>query len=214
MKKPKGEVFIAIGSILMIIASSFGILVGILLMFAGAWLFTLLGATDMFEVGAAGIIGTLGAGVGIIVIVVAVLGLIFSIMCFKRKGDPRRATFPLVIGIIFSLFAMISLISEFSFGSVIALVAPALILVGAILNKQSLGEMANQPAYPVYPQQGQPYQPPSQPYQQPYQPPYQQPPYPEQPQFQPSQEPQQQYQPPQEPQYQYQPPEDTQKPQD
>lgn len=193
MQKAKGEVLIGIGSVLMIIGSILGIIIGIIVTVAGSWIWSLLGAMDGIEdvPGAAGIFMGLGAALGIVIIIFAVLALIFGIMCFKRKGDPARSTFPLVIGIIFTLFALSSAVSAFSIGALVSLAAPVLILIGAIMNKQQMKVMAPYPAYP--PQPGQPYPPQQQPYQPPYQPQPEQQPY--QPPYQPQPE-QQPYQPP------------------
>jgi hypothetical protein len=193
MQKAKGEVLIAIGSVLMIIGAIFGILMGILVTFAGAWIWNILGAMDGMEdvPGLSGVLMAAGAVIGIVIVIFAVLSLIFGIMCFKRKGDPNRSTFPLVIGIIFTLFALTSVLSAFSLPTLISLAAPVLILIGAILNKQQAKVMvpyagySPQPGQPYppmpeqpYPPQQAPYQPPYQPMpeQQPYQPPYEQPP--------------------------------------
>ena len=193
MQKPKGEVFIAIGSVLMIIGSIIGILFGLLLTVAGGWVWSILGAMDGIDevAGVGGVLMAAGAIIGIVVIIIAVLTLVFSIMSFKRKGDPNRSTFPLVIGIIFSLSALYAVISNFTIGSLLSLAAPVLILIGAILNKQEVKAVAPYPAYP--PQPGQPYPPQQQPYQPPYQPQPEQQPY--QPPYQPQPE-QQPYQPP------------------
>lgn len=185
MQKAKGEVLIAIGSVLMIIGAIFGILMGILVTFAGAWIWNILGAMDGMEdvPGLSGVLMAAGAVIGIVIVIFAVLSLIFGIMCFKRKGDPNRSTFPLVIGIIFTLFALTSVLSAFSLPTLISLAAPVLILIGAILNKQQAKVMVPYAGYPPqpgqpYPPQQAPYQPPYQPMpeQQPYQPPYEQPP--------------------------------------
>ena len=185
MQKAKGEVLIAIGSVLMIIGAIFGILMGILVTFAGAWIWNILGAMDGMEdvPGLSGVLMAAGAVIGIVIVIFAVLSLIFGIMCFKRKGDPNRSTFPLVIGIIFTLFALTSVLSAFSLTTLITIASHVLILDGAILNQQQgqvtvpYADYSPQPGQPYPPQQA-PYQPPYQPVpeQQPYQPPYEQPP--------------------------------------
>ena len=86
MQKPKGEVFIAIGSVLMIIGSIIGILFGLLLTVAGGWVWSILGAMDGIDevAGVGGVLMAAGAIIGIVVIIIAVLTLVFSIMSFNR----------------------------------------------------------------------------------------------------------------------------------
>lgn len=187
MQKANGEILIAIGSILMIVSASIGILLGLLFTVAGAWIWSILGWAIVESGGVPGLTGFimgLGAVVGIIIIAFSVLMLVFGVMSFKRKGDPRRATFPLVIGIIFTIFAVVALLSDFSAYTALSVVPPVLLLIGGILNKGQAKNLPPEVPYSGYPQGQPPYQPYQDPYQQPYQqtppqqpyqPPYQQP---------------------------------------
>lgn len=112
---------------------------GILVTFAGAWIWNILGAMDGIEdmPGLSGVLMAAGAVIGIVIVIFAVLSLVFGIMCFKRKGDPNCSTFPLVIGIIFTLFALdacvISLFTHHPYHDA----SPVPILVGAIFEQGS-----------------------------------------------------------------------------
>lgn len=219
MRKTKGEVLIAIGSVLTIIGAAFGILLGILFAFAlglgGVWFWSAMAdaGIEFSELpGFSGLLVTIGAGVGIIIVAMSILVLILGVMSFKRRRDLRRSTFPFVFSLVLLVFGILQLISNFTVPGIISLVVPLLILIGAILNKMQLKGMSEQEIhamysggqpYPPYGQQQYPYS--GQQYQQtPYQPQQQygrQQQYPQQPQHQYPQ--QQQY--PQQPQQQYQP---------
>jgi|GEM_PF-918968 hypothetical protein len=229
MNKTKGEVWISIGSIGQIVTSSLAVLMGILIAVGvgmlGGFLSNLMisGEFDddlnVIPGAMGGAFAVLGTWTGILVAIVGVVGIYLAVQCLKRKRDLQRTTFPLVVGIIYSVFGLINLISAFSVFSLIGLFLSASILVGAILNKQQASAMAGGYAPPGYqPTQGYPGQgqygpyydqgtygsPQQQPYQQPPygQPPYQQPPY-QQPGYPPQQPP---YgQPPSQPPYQPQP---------
>jgi hypothetical protein len=206
MNKTKGEVWIAIGSIGHIVTSSLSILIGILLAIGVGMLGGILsnlvssGYSEYGDVripGAlGGALGVLGTWAGVLIIVSGVVGIYLAVQCFKRKSDLQRTTFPLVVGIIYSVFGLISVISAFNVFGLIGLFLSVSLLVGAILNKQQATAVGAGYAPPGYqPTQGYPGQgqygynqgtygaPQQSPYQQPgypNQPPYQQPGYPNQ----------------------------------
>ncbi|MGI6617886.1 MAG: hypothetical protein ACOX36_07600 [Saccharofermentanales bacterium] len=209
MNKTKGEVWIAIGSIGHIVTSSLSILMGILLAIGVGVLGGVLSnlmisgyaeyGDDLRIPGAlGGALGVLGTWTGVLIIIFGAVGIYLAVQCLKRKSDLQRTTFPLVVGIIYSVFGLISVISAFNIFALIGLLLSVSLLVGAILNKQqaAVGMGYAPPGYQPtqgYPGQGQygpgynqgAYGAPQQtPYQQPgypNQPPYQQPGYPNQP---------------------------------
>ena len=141
MQKAKGMVPIAIGSIGMIISSIGLIIIGIIMTFALSFVFSLFAGSATFETEAlGGIFSALGAVAGILVIMIGVLVLALSIMAFKRRNDPLRAVFCIVIGAIFLFFGVISLLSDVSYANITEIVLSVLILVGGILNAQQKGE--------------------------------------------------------------------------
>ena len=83
-----------------------------------------------------GALGVLGTWAGVLIIVSGVVGIYLAVQCFKRKSDLQRTTFPLVVGIIYSVFGLISVISAFNVFGLIGLFLSVSLLVGAILNKQ------------------------------------------------------------------------------
>lgn len=178
MFKAKGGILIAIGSIGMIIGAIGTIIIGILMTIALSWILGIIGVSEMHAAGVVGALSALGAVAGLLIIAFGVLVLILSIMAFKRRNNPLKAVFCIVIGLIFLILSIVSLFGDISFATVGSIVLSALIFVGGILNKQQEDEyraaMQQQGPY------GQPYQPYGQPYgQQPYgqpqQPPYGQP---------------------------------------
>lgn len=182
MKKPRGSVCIATGSVLMIIGASVAVIFGILVMVGLSAIMGLIFRSVGSDAGALGWLSGLGIGLGLIIIAIAALAIIIGVMCFKRRNDPHRATLPLVIGILGAISAILTLIFNFDGWQFVGLIVPVLLIVGAALNKADRDKPEFQPqAYPQYPQQppyGQaPYgqQAPQPPYGQPQQAPYGQP---------------------------------------
>lgn len=203
MNKTKGEVWIAIGSIGHIVTSSLSILMGIMIaigvgMLGGVLSNLLISGYseygDNLKVPGAlgGALGVLGTWTGILVIIAGIVGLYLAIQCLKRKGDLQRTTFPLVVGIIYSVFGLINVISAFNIFALIGLLLSVSLLAGAILNKQQAtavgagyapsGGYQPTQGYPGQGQYGSGYNQGT--YGTPQQPPYQQPGYPNQPQYQ------------------------------
>jgi len=60
--------------------------------------------------------------IGVLMAAFGVLFLILSIMAFRRRNNPLKSTFCIVVGSIFVLLAIVSLISAVSFGSISSLV--------------------------------------------------------------------------------------------
>ncbi len=188
MFKAKGGILISIGSIGMIIGAIGTIIIGILTTIALSWILSIIGTAELNEVGFAATLSALGAVAGLLIIAFGVLMMILSIMAFKRRNNPLKAVFCIVIGLIFLVLSVASLFGDVTFANIGSIVLSALIFIGGILNKQQEGEyraaMQQQGPY------GQPYQPYGQPYgQQPYGQPQQ--PYgqPQQPYGQPQQSP-------------------------
>ena len=137
--KAKGEVLIVIGSIGMTLGSIGVIIAGIIVIFAFGWLVSVLDAEALgfLFMGGWGLSLTV---IGVLMAAFGVLFLILSIMAFRRRNNPLKSTFCIVVGSIFVLLAIVSLISAVSFGSISSLVLAGLVLVGGILNSQQKAE--------------------------------------------------------------------------
>lgn len=163
VQRAKGSVWILVGSILWIISASMGVLAGLFWAVAGSFLFKLLGmlveTPAEWGVDLSVILMTFGLVIGLAVLIYFTLIIIFAAMCLRRRNDLSRSTFPLVIGIIYVLIALPQLFifpgyafSLILISSILAIVFPGLILIGAILNKQQLRSGGWPPPLPVYPQ--------------------------------------------------------------
>ncbi|HPX92642.1 MAG TPA: hypothetical protein PK646_02845 [Bacillota bacterium] len=150
-QQAKGSVFILIGSILWIISAGLGVLAGLAWITVGSLLMKVLGilisdAGKMPDL--SNLLLSFGLIIGFGIIAYFSLIIVFAAMCLRRRDDPLRSTFPLVIGIIFTLMALPSLASPLWHVSLISAVMPGLILTGAILNRQQVRSAAWPPSGP------------------------------------------------------------------
>ena len=104
--KAKGEVLIVIGSIGMILGSIGVIIAGIIVIFAFGWLVSVLDAEALgfLFMGGWGLSLTV---IGVLMAAFGVLFLILSIMAFRRRNNPLKSTFCIVVGSIFVLLAIL-----------------------------------------------------------------------------------------------------------
>jgi hypothetical protein len=92
--------------------------------------------------------GVIGAGLGGMLIVAAVLLLIVSVLEFilgivglKKSGDPKKAGYFIATGIVLCILSLASMIigiaaSGFTITSLIGFVLPVLYIVGGYMNKR------------------------------------------------------------------------------
>ena len=106
------------------------------------------------------IIAVLGAGVvaalagtsatilvvaAILLLVSSVFMLVVGIIGIKKSGDPTKAMFFIVTGIILCVLTLISMIMNFDWTSLVSFVLPVLFIIGGFMNKKA----ASAPAAPV-----------------------------------------------------------------
>jgi hypothetical protein len=156
MEKPKGSIYISIGSIGMIVLSGIGILLSPFLIIVSSWIAKLFreigtilpgharGAGYPAEMVMGRFISGIGIAIGIIVLVVSGLQLAFGILTWKKKDDLVNTTFPLAVGI---AFAALALPMGFTALGLIQLAFPILLIVGATLNRQQGNELRAQAHY-------------------------------------------------------------------
>ena len=73
----------------------------------------------------------------ILLLISSVAMLVIGIMGLKRCGDPSKAMFFIVTGIILCVLNLVSMILNFDWSSLIAFALPILYIVGGFLNKNS-----------------------------------------------------------------------------
>lgn len=189
--KAKGEGLIVIGSIPMILGSIGSIIMGIIVLVAIQVLFRLSGDALVFATGFLAFGGLRVSTVtsGWISIGYGLLCLVLFIMTFRRRNNPLKSTFCIVVGIISALSSIASLIltavnlpgvSKLPYMNSVPVVMSICVLVGGILNsQQKVAYRAAMQQAPYGQQQYQPYGQPQLYGQQPYgQQPYGQPPQP------------------------------------
>lgn len=165
-QKAKGSVFILVGSILWIVSSGMAILSIMFLLIAGGFLIGILGPLlESLEWwgNVSGFLLSFGLIIGLLVLAYLTLVIVLASMCIRRRDDPSRSTFPMVVGIIFLIMALPQLffmpwyLSFYAWVSAfLALLFPGLILIGAILNKQG-SKSGDWPPYTYPPPQGYPH---------------------------------------------------------
>ncbi len=169
VQRANGSVWILVGSILWIVSAGMGLMAGLFWLVAGTFIFQLLGSLvstpSEWGVDLSTLFMSFGLIIGVIIVAYFTLIIVFAAMCMRRRDDLSRSTFPLVIGIIYVLLALPqllifpgSLVSFVLISSLLALIFPGLILIGAILNKQQLrssGWPLPPPMYPQVPPPGQ-----------------------------------------------------------
>ena len=91
-----------------------------------------------------GAIGALVGGILFVVFLVpAAVNLIFGIIGVKSAGNPSKATFFIVTGIILTVLSLSGVVfSEFSVWNLVPLVMPVLFIVGGALNKKAATPVA------------------------------------------------------------------------
>lgn len=145
MEKPKGSVYISIGSMGMVVLAAIGILASPFIMVLSSWVGKVIRGLemsgpmhrqgDMPMMGAfvGQFISGIGVAIGIILLILSAIQMTFGILAWKRRDDLTRTTFLLAVGI---AFAIVSLPAGLTAWGLIQLAFPVLIIVGASLNKQ------------------------------------------------------------------------------
>lgn len=157
MHKPKGSLYITIGSMGMAVLAGIGALLSPFIMALASWLGKLLGEWDLSLSGsladkgltglfAGRLIGGLGVALGILLLLISALQLAFGLLVWRRRDDLTRTSFALGVGIAFSI---LSLPAGLTAWGLIQLVFPVLVIVGAALNHQEANERARAYYYPV-----------------------------------------------------------------
>ena len=157
MHKPKGSLYITIGSMGMVVLAGIGALFSPFIMAVASWLGKLLTNLDLslsdslVDKGLAGIlagrlVGGLGVALGILLLLVSGVQLVFGLLVWRRRDDLTRTSFPLGVGI---AFAILSLPAGLTAWGLIQLVFPVLVIVGATLNQQEANERARAYYSPV-----------------------------------------------------------------
>ena len=145
--KRQGEGLIVIGSIPMILGSIGSIIMGIIVLVAIQVLFRLSGDALVFATGFLAFGGLRVSTVtsGWISIGYGLLCLVLFIMTFRRRNNPLKSTFCIVVGIISALSSIASLIltavnlpgvSKLPYMNSVPVVMSICVLVGGILNSQ------------------------------------------------------------------------------
>lgn len=159
MTKPKGSIYIQIGSIGMIVLGSLAILASPLLIVLSVWSGRLISGLDFnmeayldnwnipFEYLTGQLITGFGVVLGILVLFAGLLQLILAVLALKRRNDLHRSTLPLTVGIIFTA---LSLPASLTGWGILQLAFPVLLIVGAALNKQERNRLASQAPPPYY----------------------------------------------------------------
>lgn len=131
--KQERNMFLFVSSIVMIVFGAISTLVSIILAIGGGLLG---GAIDSYG-GSGGVFASIGAALGIILLIFSVLYILTGVLGVKNAGNPNKASMMMIIGIIYSVFGLISLISDFSFMNLLALAIPACYSFGAYQLKSS-----------------------------------------------------------------------------
>ena len=127
-----GKGILKVVSVLYIIFGAIFALLMLLSLFLGSMIGALVG--DMLG----GFLGTwVGSILFVIFLIPAALDLIFGIIGVKKAGDPSKATFFIVVGIILTVIALIGVVSSFSVWMLLNLVMPVLFIVGGFMNKNA-----------------------------------------------------------------------------
>lgn len=156
MIKPRGSVYLSIGAMGMVVLAGLGILISPFVIAIASWLgklvrnIELAGSgslpTESYLAGAfiARLISGLGLVLGILILVISGFQLALGILTWKRRDDLERTSFPLAVGIAFSI---LSLPAGFTAWGLIQLAFPVLVIVGAALNRQEAQERRTQAFY-------------------------------------------------------------------
>ena len=138
MQKTRGSFLIAIGSVLTIIGSIFGVLIGIFLLRAERFWDVLSNAASELRntYPIASFLFSMGEVFGFIIMTISVIVLLTGIMTFKRRQKLRYWKFTLGFGLILFVIAFLVMIYDFAPIFIIPLIGPLLIIAGALLNNQ------------------------------------------------------------------------------
>lgn len=150
MQKPKGSIYISIGSMGMVVLAGIGFIMGPLVIALASWFGKLVQGLDLvltrpmhgqdLASGFVGrLVGGIGVAVGIVLLVMSGLQLAFGLLAWKKRDDLARTSFPLAVGIAFSILALPAGLTAWG---LIQLVFPVLVIVGASLNHQEANERA------------------------------------------------------------------------
>ncbi len=85
----------------------------------------------------AGTSATMIVVAAILLLVSSVAELVIGIMGIKKSGDPSKAMFFIVTGIILCVLTLVSMIMNFQVTSLIGFVLPVLYIVGGAINKKA-----------------------------------------------------------------------------
>ena len=123
-------------SILFIIFGAIATIVSLIAVIGSAALTSVAGAYGAAAIGGILLLAT------ILLLVVSVLEFVLGIVGLKRCGDPTKAGFFIVSGIILCALSLISLIIGLAYGSfqftgLIGFVLPALYIIGGLQNKKA-----------------------------------------------------------------------------
>lgn len=84
-----------------------------------------------------GVLGSLVGGVLFVVFLIpAAVNLFIGIMGVKRSGNPNKANFFIVIGIILGALTLFSLFGALTIWNMLGLAMPVLYILGGIMNKR------------------------------------------------------------------------------
>lgn len=126
------------------------------IVFGGLWvLLAIIGfaaAGLLAELGPLTALGALGGAVagvilGVIFLIAAAINLVVGIIGVK---DPTKSIFFIVFGFILGAFALINMISAFSFWSILGLAMPVLLIVGGFMNKNAPAPVEAPPVDSTY----------------------------------------------------------------
>jgi hypothetical protein len=132
-----GKGILKAASILFIIFGVISIIASIILL-AGAGI-----ATAVLGEFGAGALGGLLMAVVVLALIVSVLMLVIGIIGVgKRSGDPSKAGFYIVTGVILCILSLISLVigivnNSFQWTSLVSFVLPILYIIGGAMNKKA-----------------------------------------------------------------------------
>lgn len=150
MQKPKGSIYISIGSMGMVVLAGVGLILGPFVIALSSWFGKLvrgldqvltrpMHSQDLATDFVGRLVGGIGVAIGIIVLVMSGLQLAFGLLAWRRRDDLTRTSFPLAVGIAFSILALPAGLTAWG---LVQLVFPVLIIVGASLNRQEANERA------------------------------------------------------------------------
>lgn len=130
-----GKGMLKVTSILFIIFGAIATIVSILgLIGAGMISAVTMGATAILTVAM------------VLLLLVSVAELVIGIIGIKKSGDPTKAMFFVVTGIILCVLTLVSMIMSFQVTSLIGFVLPVLYIIGGFMNKNATAKVEAPPA--------------------------------------------------------------------